>query len=330
MRKEWMVVALMLALAVPSGPRAAMAQPADPAPGVDDATPAAAEAEAEAGSEAASEAEAPEPEPDPAAERLNEARERIGTGETLFSEGNYDAALAEFQRAGELLSDHPMHFLVLYNIGKCYEQLFRYGDAMEYYRRYLEEGGADQPDAGEVRAKIDLLQSLLGVIQLSVNVPDYEVWVDGRRVGQNVTTIMVPGGSHRVEVRADGYVQETQETQLTARGEESLTFELEALAEEYEGLSPVLFWSSAGIGAAALVGGVALAGTARSRRNAIDAAANSGDMSREIRAATVDAQDEIKKLSISADVLFGTALLFGAAAVGLAFATDWGGDESRW
>ena len=113
----------------------------------------------------------PEEAPAPTASdtALAEARERIGTGEQLFEMGNFNAALAEFERAGTLLEGHPMHYLVLYNIGQCYEQLFQYGRAMSYYQRYLDEGGADAEDAGEVRGKIQVLRSLLGTITVTVN-----------------------------------------------------------------------------------------------------------------------------------------------------------------
>jgi tetratricopeptide (TPR) repeat protein len=270
----------------------------------------------------------PEEAPAPTASdtALAEARERIGTGEQLFEMGNFNAALAEFERAGTLLEGHPMHYLVLYNIGQCYEQLFQYGRAMSYYQRYLDEGGADAEDAGEVRGKIQVLRSLLGTITVTVNTEHFVVWIDGQRVGEDETEFMVPGGTHQVEVRATGFEVERQEVQLPARETRALTFELAALAEEYEGTSPVLFYGSVGVAGAALVGGVALGIVARAARNRVDAA-NAAGGAQAITIATQAERDRIRGLSIGADVLFGSALLFGATALILGFTTNFGGDE---
>lgn len=301
-----------------------------------DAAPAPDEAGADVAPEPETAAAEPAPEePPPAAPSadatLTEARGRIATGETLFEQGNFDAALAEFQRAGELLEDHPAHFLVLYNIGKCYEQLFRYGDAMQYYQRYLDEGGAGQPDAPEVRAKIQLLESLLGYIHVTVsNAEHYEVWVDGSFVGNDVERILVPGGSHQVEVRADGFQSDQQEVQLPARERRDVEFELEALAEAYEGLSPGLFWAATGLAGASLIGGLAVGLAARGKsRRVDDALADSAPGSRltGISVATQSERDRIGRLALLADIMYGATALFGAAALGLAFATHFGGDD---
>lgn len=257
---------------------------------------------------------------------LDEARERIGTGEQLFSMGNFNAALAEFERAGTLLEGHPLHFLVLYNIGQCYEQLFQYGRAMTYYQRYLDEGGGEAEDAGEVRGKIQVLRSLLGTITVSVNTEHFVVWIDGTRVGEDETEFMVPGGTHQVEVRATGFEVERQEVQLPARETRALTFELAALAEEYEGTHPALFYGSVGVAGAALVGGVVLGVMARTARNRVDDA-NAAGGSEAITIATQAERDRIRGLSIGADALFGSALLFGATALILGFTTNFGGDE---
>lgn len=276
----------------------------------------------------AEQAAAPEGEAAPAADpALEEARERIGTGERLFSMGNFNAALAEFERAGTLLEGHPLHFLVLYNIGQCYEQLFQYGRAMTYYQRYLDEGGGDAEDAGEVRGKITVLRSLLGTITITVNTDQFVVWIDGTQVGENETEFMVPGGTHQVEVRAAGFEVERQEVQLPARETRALTFELAALAEEYGGTHPALFYGSVGVAGASLVGGVVLAAVARAARNRVDDA-NAEGGSQAILVATQAERDRIRGLSIGADALFGSALLFGATALILGFTTNFGDDEA--
>jgi tetratricopeptide (TPR) repeat protein len=254
-----------------------------------------------------------------AASRLSEARERIARGEQLYADGNYEAALAEFSETLELLRGHQLRYLVLYNMAKCQERLFLYDAALASYRAFLEQGGAFTEQEGEVRAKIDMLDGLLGTVRISVSVHGYEVWVDDRRIGENLTTFLVPGGTHKVEVRAPGYVPAQQEVQVAARAERSLTFELERLAEEFEGLSPALFWSATGVAVVAAGVGAGFGIRALSQRNDVDA--------RTPPLGTDDEASDIRKSALLADVMFGVAGAAAITAVIFALFTDWGGED---
>jgi len=285
-----------------------------------------AEAEAEAADSAEAEAEAEEAPAEPEDSNVVEARERIARANELFNDENYDAAVAEFIEILELLGEHPVRFQVLYNIAKSYEALFRYGKAMEYYEHFLEEGGGETALAPEVNAKIELLQGLLGTILIVVDVPDYEVWVDDRMVGRNLERVLVPGGSHVVEIRAPGFVQNQQEVQVPARAERTVTFELEELAEEFEGLPSWMFWTATGAAVLAAAGGVVYGVLAITRRNEIDDLLNNefggvGSVGPEDR-------EDVKNLSRNADIFFGTALLLGTAAVIFAVFTEWGDEDA--
>jgi hypothetical protein len=266
------------------------------------------------GSEAVESATSPD-----ADARLNEARERIARGEQLYADGNYEAALAEFDETLELLRGHQLRYLVLYNMAKCQERLFLYDAALASYRAFLEQGGAFTEQEGEVRAKIDMLDGLLGTVRLTVGVRAYEVWVDDRRIGENLTSFLVPGGTHKVEVRAPGYVPAQQEVQVAARAERSLTFELERLAEEFEGLSPVLFWSATGVAVVAAGVGAGFGIRALSQRNDVDA--------RTPPLGTDEEASDIQKSALLADVMFGVAGAAAITAVIFALFTDWGGED---
>ena len=276
-------------------------------------------------------AEAPEPPAAPAEAppaddpNIVQARERIARANQLYEEENYDAAVAEFHEILELLGEHPVRFQVLYNIAKSYEGLFRYDKAMEFYGRFLEEGGAETELAPEVNAKIQLLEGLLGTILIRANVPGYEVWVDDRLVGNDLERVLVPGGSHVVEVRASGYVPNQREVQVPARAERSVEFELEELAEEYEGLPSYLFWAAGGAAVAAALGGAAYGIKAILRRNQID------DLKRDDPHGAVGLvseadQEDVARLARNADIFFGAALLLGTSALVFAFFTEWDDD----
>lgn len=277
----------------------------------------AAGAEGEAG-----EAEAPAEPEDP---NLVEARERIARANELFENENYDAAAAEFIEILGLLGEHPVRFQVLYNVAKSYEALFRYGKAMEYYARFLDEGGGETALAPEVNAKIQLLEGLLGTILIVVDVPEYEVWVDDRVVGSNLERVLVPGGTHVVEVRAPGFVPNQQEVQVPARAERTVEFALEELAEEFEGLPPWMFWTATGVAILAAAGGALYGILAISRRNEIDE-----QLANEFGGVgVVDAsdQEDVRNLARNADIFYGAALLFGTAAIIFAVFTEWGDDD---
>ena len=89
-----------------------------------------------------------------APDALAEARRRHAAGRSLLEANppDYNAALAEFQRAYDLLEGHPRRYLELSNIGRCYQGLGQYDRAMEYYERYLREGGAQAEDRAQRHA----------------------------------------------------------------------------------------------------------------------------------------------------------------------------------
>lgn len=272
--------------------------------------------------EATREAPPEAPQGDPYAE----AKERVARAEALFDEGNFDAALTEFWRAYETMEGHPRRYFVLYNIARCFESLHLYDDAINAYRRYLSEGGEGADDAAVVKARVQVLEELLGRVTLTVvsgtgeRVQDYEVWVDGRRLGQNQSSFLLPGGNHEIEVRARGFSVEKQPLRLTATGKQALRFELEPLAEEYKGIRPTLFWVSTGLAAATLLAGGTLGVLALNERSKVDdQLAKDPPDSLEVDEAD---RRRIRTLANTADVFFVASGVFTASAVLLAFLTD--------
>lgn len=258
--------------------------------------------------------------------KLNEARERIRTAQNLYEQGNFDAALVEFLRARLLIENHPARHLVDYNIGRCYEKLFRYDQAMEFYQRYLDNAGADANDAEEVRAKIESLMNLLGTLEISADVDAYALWIDGHHVGDNISTALVPGGSHVVEVRADGYMTKQLEVMLPARETRKLEFHLIGLAEEYRGISPAYFWTSTLLTVGAAGASAVFGLQAMQRKSDFEDALSQGG-STAIANATPEERDDINQLALMSDIFLGSAVLLGITTIILGVMTDWEGDE---
>lgn len=240
-------------------------------------------------------------------------------GEALLERGNYEGALAEYESAYGLMEGHPRRYFLLFNIGQAYERTFRYDRALEYYRRYLDEGGPEADDRAAVEARIEALEGLLGTLNIEVNVPSAEVWVDGHRVGTAPGSFRVPGGPHVVELRAESFEPDRREVQVSARSEQELRFELD---ERFYGVHPAFFWST--LGGAAVVAGIgAVFGV-----QALNARADIDDRladPRQRHGVVRSELDEVSTLALTADVFFAAAGVLAVGAGVLFFVTDFGG-----
>lgn len=255
---------------------------------------------------------------------LDEARQRHASGRSLIeaSPPDYNAALAEFRRAYELMEGHPRRYLELSNIGRCYQGLGQYDRAMEFYERYLREGGDQADDRAQVEASIRALRDILGTLVIETNVPEAEVWVDSRQVGTAPGRVHVPGGRHVVELRARGHAPSRQEVELASQQTVPMTFSLEVLGRA--GLRPTFFWITAGVAAAAAATGGVFGVLALSARSDVDARLASTNDATRFSVSGDDAQ-HIRTLSLTADVLFASGAALAIGATVLAFLTDWHG-----
>jgi tetratricopeptide (TPR) repeat protein len=248
-----------------------------------------------------------------------EAAERLAQGEALFDAGNFLAALAEFQSAYDRLEGNPERFLLLYNIGQAHERLFHYDEALAYYQRYLDEGGAEAEGAADVRASMRALEGLLGTIVIAADVEAASVWIDGHEVGTAPGSVHVPGGRHDVELRAPGRLPSAQEVQVAARESVEVSFTL-AVLQDYDGIEPTVFWVVAAAAAAIFVVGAGVG---------IGALLESSEAQRRARMPpilnTPADQAYVANLALAADVLYLTGAAVAVGAVVLAFLTDWDG-----
>ncbi len=268
-----------------------------------------------------------EPEPTPDPPQIIEARERVANGEAAFDREDYNAAIAEFERAYELLEGRPIRYLVLYNLAQCYERLFDYDRAMGLYRRYLAEGGDAAEDRADVEATIRALEGLLGTVRVTASEVGAEIWIDSRRVGTAPHEALVPSGRHVVEARAPGHLPARQEINVVARREVDVALRLEPIPERDEGLHPAFAVAAGSVAVIALATGIAVGVGASSQRSDVDAALAMGPSSAAYWRVSQDDKDEIAQQATTADVFFAVGALFAVTTGVLAFLTDWGGDE---
>lgn len=139
-----------------------------------------------------------------AAAKKNEAADHYKKGVSLFKEGDFGSALAEFRAAYQAVPG----FEVLYNIGLTERRLFKYGQAVKTLNRYLEEGGKKvPPDRREsVETELSQIRALTSKVTVKVDGAPAKVFVDGEEVGTSplAEPVLLGPGKHTVRASRDG------------------------------------------------------------------------------------------------------------------------------
>ncbi|MBW2262068.1 MAG: PEGA domain-containing protein [Deltaproteobacteria bacterium] len=160
-------------------------------------------------------------------EAKQEAKERFSKGVEFFNASEYGAALAEFHWAFEV----SPHYMVLYNIARCYARLNKHIEAMKYFEQYLEEGGTK---IGKKRLKeVEVEMSALVKIIAYLDITTGDVKGATIKVGEKVAghtplaqPVAVEPGPVTVSVDADGYRSESKEIVVPAGKTLPVSFEL--------------------------------------------------------------------------------------------------------
>lgn len=141
------------------------------------------------------------PSPSP---NLDEARLRFSRGVKLYREGDFSSALAEFNRANEL----GPSYRILYNIGQTQVELRSYAAAMKTFARYLEAGGSEisKDKYDEIASVIATCSERVAEVQIRVNRPGAEVFVDDVSVGRGpwAEAVVVGAGRRKISAVAEG------------------------------------------------------------------------------------------------------------------------------
>ncbi|HEX5059704.1 MAG TPA: PEGA domain-containing protein [Kofleriaceae bacterium] len=156
-----------------------------------------------------------------------EADRHFKSGVALYKESKYAEALAEFERAYELVP-HP---LVLYNIATCHRELSHYGEAVKYYQRFLKEGADKVPAARLKEAQSELDAVLQRIARVTVTIKGGEgakIILDGEDVGTMPIDgpLIVPPGEHRLVVRAEGKQDAERAIRVASGDEVQVTLQL--------------------------------------------------------------------------------------------------------
>jgi hypothetical protein len=249
----------------------------------------------------------------PTQSQMDEARRRYARALELSDEGNYDDALLELQRAYALAPTYRL----LYNLGVVSVAVHDYVKAIDYYNRYLSEGGADieAARAAEVQAQLERLRTRIAKVTIDANVAGAEVSVDDVVVGTSPLTspITVNAGRHKITAVSSGYFPASSVVEVA--GNESKKVSLSLLrpaSSPPEKPSRPIVWIGWGVTAALGVG------TAVTGVLALNAESDYDKTVGTFGVTDNDVNSAYKKMrtwSITSDVLLGTTVV--AAAISL-------------
>ncbi len=138
---------------------------------------------------------------DPTPADLNEGRSRFTRGVELFKEGNFGAALAEFEAGYRAAPSYKIR----YNLAQSRYELQDYGGAIADFEAYLREGGDRIPAArrDEVTKELEKLKQRIATLIIKTHEKAAQVLVDGAPVGKlenGTADLRVSSGRRRIEV----------------------------------------------------------------------------------------------------------------------------------
>jgi len=160
---------------------------------------------------------------EPSQETRDSARQHFRAGRDAFGANNFEAALAEFRSANELIPAAA----ALSFVGQCLMKLNRQAEALRTFRQFVAQYGSPTNDREraalqEVKDWIDELEDVVGKVQINVAVSGATVLVDGQVVGPAplAEPVEVVQGPHTYRAEAEGY-RAAEETLTVEAGQQA-------------------------------------------------------------------------------------------------------------
>ena len=160
----------------------------------------------------------------PDASTKADARQRFDQGLRLFEKGENAAALAEFQRAYDLIPN----VLVLYNIGLVYTAMDRPVDAVDALDKVLDAASGLAPAQAQKARQVRADQAArIGEVMVVTDKPAV-IEVDGVEVGRTPLErpLRFSSGAHVLSALAPGCLPARREITLAGRTTQTLTLAL--------------------------------------------------------------------------------------------------------
>jgi hypothetical protein len=280
-----------------------------------------------------------QPEPTDPASQASAAFRR---GVDFYTDGDYRAALIEFQRAYEIAPNYA----VLYNLGQTFAELKDYAGALRAFEQYLTDGGdaIEAERSAKVKADIEKLRLRVAKLTVAIGVANAEILVDGVPAGRSplAAPLLVSAGRRKISVSKPGYLPLERYVDVGGGEAKRLELELSPVAAATpggtkigtrgpatepppaEGGTNVGAWVSLGTtvalaAATGVLGGLALSANGDYQDTLDTFPTTPSDVD--------DARKKVRTYAIATDVL--GALAAGAGIVTILFATLAGGDDAE-
>jgi hypothetical protein len=158
---------------------------------------------------------------------MDEAKRHFAQGVALYNDGNFNAALAEFEAAYKIKQSPA----VLYNIGLTEKSLFRYNEAIDSLTQYItNDKKLPKERQKEVAQLITEMRALLAQVTINVIPDGAAIKLDDRTIGQApMKPYGIAAGNHTLEVLADGYKPTKKEILVSAGQPMTLNVKLEII-----------------------------------------------------------------------------------------------------
>ncbi|HET9955804.1 MAG TPA: PEGA domain-containing protein [Polyangiaceae bacterium] len=263
------------------------------------------------------------------ADATEAARAHFNQGLRLYKDGDFDAALVQFERA---YTAKP-NYRVLYNVAQTYFQLRQYVESRDAMIQYLKEGGEaiERERRESVNRDLADLERRIAKVTILVNVNGAIVFVDGRKVGTTPLSepVRVSEGQRTISIESPQRGTRQRLIRVAGGEEQSLTLTFEApsvtpsvtpasLSPESGSQLSTGFWLTA-LGSVTLAAGAGVTGLL-----ALRAQAENRDQ-RESWGASAsslqDSRDRAKALALTTDVLGGAAVICAGSAIYLYFSS---------
>ena len=259
--------------------------------------------------------------PTPPAAATDRARAHFQRAVDLYTERNYAAALVEFRRANAAAPNYRL----LFNIGQTCHELSDYVCAIESYQDYLAKGGTEVAETrvAEVTDSIKKLKARVATLLITANVEGAEIQVDDHPAGTTPLQkpMLVSAGRRKITGSKQGLTPVLKVLDLAGGDAVTVPLAFEVTPPRVD-TPPPPPPPAAGIPTGIWVGvGVTGALTAGAIITGILAARRHGDYERLLdsypvkKSAIDDAAASTQRLSVTSDVMLGSAVVAGAVTL---------------
>jgi hypothetical protein len=271
---------------------------------------------------------------------VEQARKHFSQGLKLYKDGDFDAALVQFERAYAV----KPNFKVLYNVAQCLFELHQYVEARDALARYLKDGAGSIEAERKSQVENDLkeLERRIAHLTLNVNVAGATVYVDGKKAGVTPLTaaIDVNEGQRTISVESPDRGSKQRVVRVAGGEAQTVTLDFEAAPAAVPRTNPsppppssplhessglgAGFWVT-GIGALALGAGAGATGylALQAQKDRDADLGRFGVTQRELD----DNRDKAKTFALTADILAGGAIVCAGVATVLLITHDSGPEQ---